>query len=181
MLHGTVSRHSGENLYLRKFCLIIISLALVSIHIQAQNGWTQKADIPTPRLVASASVVNGKIYVIGGWDVNINELANNEMYDPLTGSWEIKAPLPTPRGCLLTAVVNDSIYAIGGGYSSYKLKVEVYDPVTNTFILFFQAEDGIRDWSVTGVQTCALPICCQLIANLSVRSERTRELVLARQ
>src|SRR5262249_62398903 len=24
---------------------------------------------------------------------------------------------------------------------------------------FFQAEDGIRYWSVTGVQTCALPIC----------------------
>src|ERR1019366_5238058 len=24
--------------------------------------------------------------------------------------------------------------------------------------IFFQAEDGIRDWSVTGVQTCALPI-----------------------
>src|SRR5260370_11056983 len=24
---------------------------------------------------------------------------------------------------------------------------------------FFQAEDGIRDSSVTGVQTCALPIC----------------------
>ena len=23
---------------------------------------------------------------------------------------------------------------------------------------FFQAEDGIRGWSVTGVQTCALPI-----------------------
>src|SRR5262249_56805110 len=27
------------------------------------------------------------------------------------------------------------------------------------FCFFFQAEDGIRDWSVTGVQTCALPIC----------------------
>src|SRR5258706_8049442 len=26
------------------------------------------------------------------------------------------------------------------------------------YIFFFQAEDGIRDWSVTGVQTCALPI-----------------------
>src|SRR5262249_29185577 len=25
-------------------------------------------------------------------------------------------------------------------------------------LVFFQAEDGIRDWSVTGVQTCALPI-----------------------
>src|SRR5262249_58065512 len=26
------------------------------------------------------------------------------------------------------------------------------------YLFFFQAEDGIRDWSVTGVQTCALPI-----------------------
>src|SRR5437867_8402699 len=27
------------------------------------------------------------------------------------------------------------------------------------FFFFFQAEDGIRDRTVTGVQTCALPIC----------------------
>src|SRR5437764_7378005 len=27
---------------------------------------------------------------------------------------------------------------------------------------FFQAEDGIRDTSVTGVQTCALPICIRI-------------------
>ena len=26
------------------------------------------------------------------------------------------------------------------------------------FVFFFQAEDGIRDADVTGVQTCALPI-----------------------
>src|SRR5262249_59610328 len=30
---------------------------------------------------------------------------------------------------------------------------------------FLQAEDGIRDWSVTGVQTCALPIS---FANVAV-------------
>src|SRR5205807_4764257 len=28
----------------------------------------------------------------------------------------------------------------------------------NRIIFFFQAEDGIRDYKVTGVQTCALPI-----------------------
>src|SRR2546427_8589717 len=28
------------------------------------------------------------------------------------------------------------------------------------FFFFFQAEDGIRDLTVTGVQTCALPISC---------------------
>src|SRR5438067_9461683 len=30
---------------------------------------------------------------------------------------------------------------------------------------FFQAEDGIRDRNVTGVQTCALPICCLFSAS----------------
>src|SRR2546426_8554277 len=29
----------------------------------------------------------------------------------------------------------------------------------SAFLFFFQAEDGIRDYKVTGVQTCALPIC----------------------
>src|SRR5256885_7255186 len=28
----------------------------------------------------------------------------------------------------------------------------------NEVVFFFQAEDGIRDYKVTGVQTCALPI-----------------------
>src|SRR2546422_11145512 len=28
-----------------------------------------------------------------------------------------------------------------------------------SLFFFFQAEDGIRDVAVTGVQTCALPIC----------------------
>src|SRR5256885_6166520 len=27
-----------------------------------------------------------------------------------------------------------------------------------SYVFFFQAEDGIRDYKVTGVQTCALPI-----------------------
>src|SRR5690606_35952091 len=30
--------------------------------------------------------------------------------------------------------------------------------VYSLYIFFFQAEDGIRDFHVTGVQTCALPI-----------------------
>src|SRR5690606_40411909 len=30
---------------------------------------------------------------------------------------------------------------------------------------FFQAEDGIRDFHVTGVQTCALPICTDMFTD----------------
>src|SRR5690606_41080447 len=34
----------------------------------------------------------------------------------------------------------------------------LFYPVILYFFFFFQAEDGIRDFHVTGVQTCALPI-----------------------
>src|SRR2546429_7398437 len=34
--------------------------------------------------------------------------------------------------------------------------------VQSIVVFFFQAEDGIRDVAVTGVQTCALPICFHL-------------------
>src|SRR5256886_11475284 len=33
---------------------------------------------------------------------------------------------------------------------------------------FFQAEDGIRDLTVTGVQTCALPICGVIVIVVAV-------------
>src|SRR5690606_39946492 len=41
------------------------------------------------------------------------------------------------------------------------------------FFFFFQAEDGIRDFHVTGVQTCALPISTPVPRKLS-KSRRRR-------
>ena len=43
---------------------------------------------------------------------------------------------------------------LGGGHKKGKSE-----------FFFFQAEDGIRDTSVTGVQTCALPISTFLYEN----------------
>src|SRR5258708_20866071 len=44
------------------------------------------------------------------------------------------------------------------------------------FFFFFQAEDGIRDDLVTGVQTCALPILMSSGCQLSARRNCCREL-----
>src|SRR5690625_7668881 len=41
-------------------------------------------------------------------------------------------------------------------------------------LVFFQAEDGIRVGHVTGVQTCALPICRTLIATPPASSSPVR-------
>src|SRR5256885_5942192 len=49
----------------------------------------------------------------------------------------------------------------------------------SSFFFFFQAEDGIRDYKVTGVQTCALPIWDLVLkkagaeSNASTNSDRT--------
>src|SRR5690349_24133468 len=46
------------------------------------------------------------------------------------------------------------------------------------FFFFFQAEDGIRDLYVTGVQTCALPICLMLHAFEDIISYISRFILL---
>src|SRR3712207_8944527 len=52
-----------------------------------------------------------------------------------------------------------------------------YTVVILSHFFFFQAEDGIRDIGVTGVQTCALPISSALLppaSTLGVRNMRGR-------
>ncbi len=98
------------------------------------NEYMKKADIPTPRYYLSSSVVNGKIYAIGGWN-NVAVLSATEEYDPATDTWIEKADMPTARFSLSTSVVNGKIYAIGGGTIAEEPlpTVEEYDPATDTW------------------------------------------------
>src|SRR2546422_5587852 len=44
--------------------------------------------------------------------------------------------------------------------------------ISSLFFFFFQAEDGIRDVAVTGVQTCALPIWVRSATDSDSRRSR---------
>src|SRR4030066_737955 len=55
----------------------------------------------------------------------------------------------------------------------------VFECCLNVAFFFFQAEDGIRDSSVTGVQTCALPICEDAYFDSSVLSLLDRGFIYA--
>jgi len=95
--------------------------------------WIRKADMPTTRTGTSASVVKGKIYVIGG--AKDDALSIVEEYNPATNTWTEKADMPTARAILSTNVVNGKIYAIGGGRNPNVsfATVEEYDPATDTW------------------------------------------------
>jgi N-acetylneuraminic acid mutarotase len=105
----------------------------------AQDTWTKKADMPTARSYLSASVVDGRIYAIGGLSDQTLSLPTEEVYDPVSDTWTRKADMPTPRLGLSTSVVHGRIYAIGGLPGAGVVgaacsKVEEYDPVANTWV-----------------------------------------------
>jgi len=91
--------------------------------------------MPTPRCGLSTSVVDGKIYAIGG-RAGGQFYSTVEEYDPVTDTWTRKADMPLARSALSTSVVNGKIYAIGGaglGDEDPTAIVEEYDPATDTW------------------------------------------------
>src|SRR2546425_1568865 len=51
--------------------------------------------------------------------------------------------------------------------------LDVFESIVLNIFFFFQAEDGIRDKLVTGVQTCALPISRMLRDNFKMFHDNT--------
>ena len=99
-------------------------------------------DMPSPREGLSACAVNGKLFVIGGFDPNNNITPATEMFDPATGQWEKCENMPTPRGVLVTAVHNGKVIAIAGREAvkwidgmpnAGSSAVEEFDPISKTW------------------------------------------------
>lgn len=95
---------------MKKAVRLILPLALwLACVSQAMEGtWIRKADIPTARGLHSASLVDGKIYVIGGntSEPNPQPARPVEVRDPITDSRTQKADFRTGRTALSTTVVN---------------------------------------------------------------------------
>ena len=114
----------------------ILVFGIPSVSLAAEGIWTMKEDMPTARTLLSTSVVDGKIYAIGGGPSPYAAYSVVEEYDPITDTWTRKADMSTERFALGTSVVNGKIYAIGGvqthtgpAFST----VEEYDPKTDTW------------------------------------------------
>jgi N-acetylneuraminic acid mutarotase len=110
----------------------------VEVYDPVTNTWTTKAPMPTERVWFTTSVVDGKIYAIGGILVTKELLSTVEVYDPVTDTWTTKSPMLTARAGHAAAVVDGIIYVFGGGTHTadpggYSV-VEAYDPATDTWM-----------------------------------------------
>lgn len=106
------------------------------------NTWQRLADMPTPRQGPKAAVVNGTIYVFGGFHGEINDLqwkypVNVEAYNPRTDTWIQKQDMPVPRVVFDVGVVDGKIYVIGGVIrlrGERINRVDIYNPATDTWM-----------------------------------------------
>jgi len=92
-----------------------IALTTNEMYDPKTDSWEKKASMPTGREHLASSVVNGKIYVIGGRVITLtSNLSTNEAYDPKTDSWQSLESMPTARGGLAAAAINGTIFVFGG-------------------------------------------------------------------
>ncbi|MBL3646244.1 Kelch repeat-containing protein [Bacillus sp. RHFS10] len=118
------------------FFLFVITLFQSLQTVSAETvKWKERADLPEARVGASSSVVDGKIYVIGGGMQKQGTYGNQTfVYDPKTNEWTKKADMPTERGGAATVTVDGKIYVMGGMSNDGVVKtVEVYDPKKDTW------------------------------------------------
>jgi N-acetylneuraminic acid mutarotase len=114
------------------------------------DTWETKAPVPTARWALQANVVNGKIYLIGGYVPDDSDFGGsmsvlNEVYDPETDSWTTKAPIPIATADYPSAVVDNKIYVIGGLSSSPQSDLnQIYDPQTDIWSKGTLMPSGIR-------------------------------------
>lgn len=98
------------------------------------SGWTPLANMPTARGGATAQVVDGEIYVVGGLADNGTSLNTVEIFDPITGQWSAGPSLTTARDNAGSAVVDDLLYVFGGrtrNVNDTLNSLEIYNPATD--------------------------------------------------
>ncbi len=100
------------------------------VYDPATDTWETKAPMPNAT-ATQASVVNGKIYLIGG-SYNLTQV-----YDTQTDTWTTKTPMPIQVAGSST-VFEDKIYLIGGfhaGLFNDTSVTQIYDPSTDEWSL----------------------------------------------
>jgi N-acetylneuraminic acid mutarotase len=101
------------------------------------NAWTTlSAQLPLAREEAGAAVINGKLYVVGGFARTSGSGAGSDtgeldVFDPVAGSWATRAPMPIAVQQPAIAVLNGQLHVLGGDAAG--AAHQVYDPSSDSW------------------------------------------------
>lgn len=120
--------------------ILLLSSFVSTILGQTPGQWTTRAPMPSMRQETNLAVLNGKIYVPGGFDSAGIVTRTLQVYDPATNTWSFGADLPQPMHHLGVAAANGRLYVLGGytatgstaHYAPTTYSFE-YNPATNSW------------------------------------------------
>ncbi len=139
VVDGNIYAMGGMNLILSPDTC----LTTVEIYDPETDSWQTGPPLPQPRLAAASGVIDGKIYLAGGYnfeETNGYYLDRLDRFDPAVSEWMGLAPMPTRRSLAAGAVLDGRLYVIGGRNDDGKGMqvldaVEVFDPETGAWDL----------------------------------------------
>lgn len=90
----------------------------------ASNSWEARAPIPVGASHPGVAVLDGRIYVFGGFrtPIHMGPLATAFVYDPAADTWTALPDMPTARGSVAVAAVGNEIHVLGGRRSDRVVK-----------------------------------------------------------
>ena len=102
--------------------------------------WSDKTTMPGPRADASSAVMNGKLYVFGGYGPGFVSDVRTEtyLYDPTSDGWTQKASMPSNHSYAAVACsIGPKAYIFGGidnsnNWDGYKT-LYIYDTLTDSW------------------------------------------------
>jgi N-acetylneuraminic acid mutarotase len=116
---------------------VIASLAVATAALAQMptSPWKKGAPFPQADEELYGVALNGKMYVIGGWDDGKAGGVNYE-YNPATDKWTKKQPMPRPAHHAALAVANGKIYVMGGFVPPKDTAIPVggaWEPIDNAW------------------------------------------------
>jgi N-acetylneuraminic acid mutarotase len=97
---------------------------------QSGGTWQTRAPMPVSRQELATGVLNGKVYVIGGYDGNGNSTATVQVFNPTTDTWASANSIPFAVNHNAAAVAGGNLYSFGAGAG----EVFVYNPNNNSWV-----------------------------------------------
>ena len=96
---------------------------------QVGGTWETRAPMPVKRQEIATAVLDGKVYVLGGYDEMRRSTATVEVYNPTTDTWAFARSLPLAVNHNAAAVAAGRLYSFGAGAG----QTFVYNPNGNTW------------------------------------------------
>ncbi|HKQ75319.1 MAG TPA: kelch repeat-containing protein [Blastocatellia bacterium] len=120
---------------MKRIALGLLSLALFALAVRAalqtgdRGAFSPLAPVPSVRQEISTAVLNGKIFVIAGFNSSGGNTSAVDVYDPQSNTWSPAAALPIATNHNAAAVAAGKLYAFGGTST----RTFVYNPQTNSW------------------------------------------------